>query len=134
MELRIFTPRQKQYTVKADSITLPGGLGELTILPGHTSLMSTLDVGVLKYADGKESGSVAVNRGFVEVDRETVTVLTETCESAKEIDTTRARDALQRAEKRLVEATHDGGINVDRAQYAMKRALARLGAVETARG
>lgn len=126
MELRIFTPRQKQVTVTADTITLPGGLGELTILPGHTSLMSTLEVGILRYSDKSGSGSMAVNRGFVEVDNDILTVLTETCEESGDIDVARAKNALSRAEERLDRAVDDSGVSVDRAQYAIRRALARL--------
>jgi F-type H+-transporting ATPase subunit epsilon len=51
-------------------------------------------------------------------------VLAETAERAEEIDVQRAKDALARAEKRLV--SNDPNIDWDRANIALQRALIRI--------
>lgn len=90
--------------IQARSITVPGELGEMTILPGHAHLVSTLETGVVKYQDatGKVSAA-ALSSGFVEVGDDRVRVLADTLEMGHEIDLERARRAQSRAEDRLKE-------------------------------
>ncbi len=126
MHLTIVTPRKEVLSRDVDSVTLPGALGEMTLLPGHASLMSVLDVGVARWVAGGENHELALNRGFAEVLKDNVRVLVETCEGCGEIDVDRARKALARAQGRLAGASRDPSIDVARAEYAMKRALARL--------
>ncbi len=128
MHLRVVTPKCEKINVEVDSVVLPGALGEICILPGHTALISTLEVGVLQYS-GQESGKLAVNRGFLEVMDDTVTVLTETAEGPQEIDLRRASEAQHRAEARLGALGNDPNLDVARAEYALRRAIARLSLV-----
>ena len=55
-----------------------------------------------------------------------VTVLAEIAEWPEEIDVNRAKEAKTRAERRL--SSNDPHIDVVRAEAALKRSLARLGA------
>ncbi len=126
MELKIVTPDGEKCSAQVDSVNLPGELGELGILPGHTALMSTLVVGKLRYTGADGEVVMAVNRGFVEVLDDVVTVLTETCEKGDEVDEDRAKEALDRARKRLHEAHASTNVDVARAEYALQRALSRL--------
>lgn len=153
MHLKVVTPTSEKLSVDVASVTIPGGMGEVTILPGHTSLMSTLEVGVLSWVEawegasvnvhgasppsgvgsrqalgGKGSRQMAVNRGFFEVLDDEVTVLTETAEMGNEVDVQRARESLKRANERLERSWKDPSIDVARAEYAARRALARLAA------
>jgi F-type H+-transporting ATPase subunit epsilon len=126
MLLKVVSPKKEELSLPVASVALPGGLGEVTILPGHTALMSTLQVGILRYGAKDGEGGLAVNRGFFEVFEDNVTVLTETCEKREEIDVGRATASLNRAQDRLAKASSDSSIDVARAEYAMRRALARL--------
>jgi len=126
MHLTVVTPRKEVLSREVDAVTLPGVLGEMTVLPGHASLMSALDVGVTRWIAGGESHDMALNRGFVEVLNDRIRVLTETCEECDEIDVERARQAAARARERLATASRDSDIDVVRAEYALKRAMVRL--------
>lgn len=126
MKLIVVTPEAQKVTCEVDGVTLPGGKGEVGILPGHLPLMSTLDVGILSYATGSTEHQLAVNRGFFEVLGDEVRVLTETCETPEDVDRGRAETALKRAQDRLDAATRDSDVNVDRAMGAIQRASARL--------
>lgn len=91
--------------------------GELGILPGHTPLLAALEPGWIvriEPTDGEEM-RVAVHGGFLSVGKDGVSVLAEMAEMAQDIDTARARAALDRA---------DGDPDGDAA--ARDRALARL--------
>jgi F-type H+-transporting ATPase subunit epsilon len=126
VKLTVVTPEAMKLEQIVNSVTLPGGQGELGILPGHIALLSTLDVGILAYEDGGKVARLAVNRGFFEVNNDEVRVLTETCETPDDISSERAEDALKRAEARLAEAARSSEVDVDRASGALKRATARL--------
>ena len=126
MRLKIVTPERLELDQEVSAVTLPGGLGEMTVLPGHTAFMSTLDVGVLTFMAAGDSQCLASNRGFVEVLKDEITVLTETCESGGEIDVARAEAARDRAQRRLEQVAQQDDIDFSRAEYALKRAIARL--------
>ena len=126
MKLVVVTPEAEKITKDIDSVTLPGGKGEVGILPGHLPLMSTLDVGILSFQSSGSEETLAVNRGFFEVIDDEVRVLTETCETPEEVDNGRAEDALKRAKDRMDAAARDSDIDVARAMSAVKRATARL--------
>ena len=73
--------------------------GELGVLPGHAPLLGQLaDGGVVRILiEGADEVLVAVHGGFLSVTDEGVTVLAEVAELASDIDTGRARTALERA-------------------------------------
>jgi len=126
VKLVIVTPEAQKVTCEVDEVTLPGGMGEVGILPGHLPLMSTLDVGILSYATGNTEHQLAVNLGFFEVLGDEVRVLTETCETPEDVDRGRAEAALKRAKERLDATARDTDVDVDRAMGALQRATARL--------
>lgn len=125
MKLQVVTPLELEVDLDVDAVTLPGTLGEMTILPGHTALVSSLDVGVVAFEVKGKPTLIAISRGYVEVLEDQVTVLSETCEESDEIDVERAQEARDRAQDRLKQAS-DAEIDVVRAEYALRRALARL--------
>lgn len=74
--------------------------GELGILPGHTPLLGALEPGFAVRIDPEDGESirVAVHGGFLSVRKDGVSVLAEQAELAEDIDVSRARQALDRAE------------------------------------
>lgn len=92
--------------------------GELGILPGHTPLLGALEPGWIVRIDRADEDElrVAVHGGFLSVRKDGVSVLAEMAEPAEDIDTARARAALDRADP---ESGPDG-------VAARHRALARL--------
>lgn len=111
--------------VEATSVSLPGSLGILTVLPGHAPLLSSLEIGVVTtvYTNG-ERHYFAINGGVIRVLDDQVLILTETLEMDREIDIERARDAGARAEKRLHGTL--AGTDKKRAKAALARASARI--------
>ncbi len=101
IKLELVTPYKQVLSEDVDEVTAPGTIGEFGVLPGHTSLLTTLKVGELVYKQGNQVFHVAVNWGYVEVEDDTMTVLVETAEPADEIDLERAKAAIGRAEEAL---------------------------------
>lgn len=99
--------------------------GDVGILPGHAPLLSVLIDGVVdvQTADG-ETWVAAVDAGFLSVANNRVSILSERAEMSHEIDLEKARQDLERA--------HAARENDDEAAEAVRRAEARVRAVEKA--
>ncbi len=104
-------------------MTLPGALGELGILPGHTALLTTLSIGELAYrSDGREH-VLAVQNGFAEVAADVVTVLADVAELPSEIDLEAARSDKAAAEAAIKTS---GGKALDRQLSLLDAAVTRI--------
>src|SRR5437763_16801193 len=91
--LEIVTPDRSLVHEQVDEVQVPAADGYMGILPGHTPLLATLQVGELTYRIGQQSTHLHVAIGFVEVLPDRVTVLAQVAERAAEIDVARAEDA-----------------------------------------
>lgn len=127
LSLEVVTPDKSVVSDEAQIVVAPGAYGEFGVLPGHTTFLTTLRIGMIRYKD--QAGNeriVFVNGGFAEVMLNTVTVLAESAERRRDIDVERARAALKRAEQRLAEASKREDIDFRRAHAALQRAIARM--------
>ena len=129
--LEIVTPDRAIVREEVDEIQLPGSEGYLGVLPGHTPLLTTLQVGELWYRIGSEKHYLAIAGGFVEILPDRVTALAQVAERAQDIDITRAESAKRRAEERLAKPSPD--LDFERARVAMMKSLIRLQVASRAR-
>jgi F-type H+-transporting ATPase subunit epsilon len=129
--LEIVTPERILVTAQVDELMLPGTEGYFGVLPGHTPLLATLNVGEMWYRIGPEKHFLAIAFGFVEVLPDRVTVLARIAERAEEIDTARAEAAKVRAEERLTEQKTDW--DFERARVALLKSMVRLQVAARAR-
>ena len=125
LAVEIVTPSRILVQAQVDELNVPGDLGYLGILPGHTSLLTNLGQGELMYRKGEQRQYLALFGGYMEVRDDQVTVLADLAESAAEIDRARAESARDRAEQRLRDF-HGHDIDFERARAALMRALIRL--------
>ncbi|MGE3579087.1 MAG: F0F1 ATP synthase subunit epsilon [Vicinamibacterales bacterium] len=126
LTLEIVTPDRALVRESVDEVQVPAADGYMGILPGHTPLLATLQVGQLSYRIGQQTTAMHVAFGFVEVLPDRVTVLAQVAERAEDIDIARAEAAKRRAEERLAMATQGQGIDFERARVAMMKSLIRL--------
>ncbi len=105
LRLEVVTPRRKLLEVDADEVRLPGVLGELGVLLGHTPLLTALGTGALSYLEGAAATRIVVQGGFAEVLPDHVTVLAALAETAAEIDAAAARQERAAAEEALKTAS-----------------------------
>jgi F-type H+-transporting ATPase subunit epsilon len=124
IHLEIVSPEKLLFSGEVDYVTVPGKDGYLGILPGHAPMLSELQIGEIRYKRGQEIGLFSCCEGFVEVLPDKVTVLADLAEKPEDISIERAREAKERAEKRL--RSKDPDIDFERAQQALRRALMRL--------
>ena len=131
LRLEIVSAERSLVNETVDEVQIPGTSGYLGVLPGHTPLLTTLQVGQLWYRQGQERHYLSIAFGFAEIQPDHVTVLAQIAEKADEIDTTRAELAKKRAEERMAHPTVD--IDFERARIAMLKALVRLQVASRAR-
>ena len=74
IKLSIVTPTGSIFNGDVKTVTLPGKEGEFGVLPGHSSLVSTLSVGVIVIEKIDSTEAVAINWGHVKVDEKSVDV------------------------------------------------------------
>ena len=115
LRLEVVTPSHRVLKARADEVRIPGALGELGILPGHTPLLTSLGTGELKWTEGSEEGRLVVQGGFAEVQPDAVTVLASVAETADEIDLEAARAAFDDAQGALKTASADDFAALDAA-------------------
>jgi F-type H+-transporting ATPase subunit epsilon len=131
LQLQIVSADRSLVNERVDEVQVPAADGYLGVLPGHTPLLATLQVGSLWYRQGQETHYLAIAFGFAEVQPDRVTILAQIAEKADEIDAARAEAAKKRAEERLTRAATD--MDFERARIAMLKALIRLQVASRAR-
>ena len=124
LTLELVTPDRAVVRLSVDEVQIPGSEGYLGVLPGHTPLLTTLEVGELWFLQGAEKFYVSVAFGFAEVLPDRVTILAQLAERAEDVDVNRARDAQRRAQERLSKSGVD--TDFERARISMMKALVRL--------
>ncbi|HSE63513.1 MAG TPA: ATP synthase F1 subunit epsilon [Thermoanaerobaculia bacterium] len=123
LKLQVVTPTRTVVATEADSVELPGELGYLGILPGHTPLITVLKTGVLTYRAGADERSVAISAGFAEIANDMVTVLADQAEEPGEVDVSAAERERSKAEEELKTA---GRESLDEVRSRLALAEARL--------
>lgn len=122
--LEIVTPENVFYSGNANRVVLRTITGDICILKNHEPYVAPLGIGKMKVVyDGKERYAV-LSQGYIKVDHNKLTVLTDTAEWADQIDITRAEAAKERAKKRLEEK--QDGVDFIRAEVALKKAIERI--------
>lgn len=122
--LQIISPTRIFFNEDVEMVEMKTSEGEIGVLAGHIPLTAILEPGVLKIRQGTGTKEAALHDGFVEIRKDRVTVLAESCEWPNEIDVERANEAKERAENRIKSGRKD--VDMIRAELALKKALTRL--------
>ncbi|HLX34608.1 MAG TPA: F0F1 ATP synthase subunit epsilon [Candidatus Limnocylindrales bacterium] len=129
LRLEIVTPERLAYSDDVDEVVVPGGDGELGVLPHHAPLISTLGVGELRIKKGGTEESFAIAGGFLQVRPDKVVVMAEEADMASDIDLEKAQEARREAERALETGYHEGA-DLSLARAALQQALLRIRVAE----
>ena len=127
-ELIVNTPEREFYRGSVTMVELVTTEGEIGVYAKHIPLTAVIAPGVLKIHADRHIKNAAIHGGIVEILKDKVTVLAEVAEWPEEIDVNRANEARIRAERRI--KGNESNVDMVRAEAALKRSLARLGAVD----
>jgi F-type H+-transporting ATPase subunit epsilon len=123
-ELELVTPERQLIKEQVEEAQIPGKDGYLGVLPGHAALLTELGTGYMYYVAGGRRRYVSIHGGFAEVLPDRVRLLANASERAEEIDVERARRALERAQREMVDSSL--GVDPAVALSAAARAQARI--------
>ena len=125
LTLRVLAPDQSVFDDTADEIILPSTTGLLGVLPGHISMVTAIEFGVLRVLKNGNWDSIALTGGFAEVESNEVTVLVNKAEMGKNIDSAKAEAELEQAKNQLSQ-TQDQETSPEKikAQEALNKAKA----------
>lgn len=132
LQLEIVTPERAVFKGVATEVVLPGGAGEIGVLPGHLPLLTSIAMGDLMVHGDKGTRHFFIEGGYAEILPHRVSVLAEYCDGADEIDIAEAREAVKIAEDAwagIEEKARSEEVEADvrqRHQDALERARRRL--------
>ena len=121
-QLEIVTPTKLLDEGQVEYVHCPGLDGSFGVMASHREAIIALGVGEIKVTQNGKDHFLATSGGFAEITREKVELLLETYERTEGIDTSRAENALQRAEERIKAK----GMDTIRNKAALERAVNRL--------
>jgi F-type H+-transporting ATPase subunit epsilon len=98
MRLAVMTPERTLVDEEITEVYAPGVVGELGVLPDHTTFLGALDSGEIRYRTTRGAGVIVMSAGVVEVVDNRVTILADDAVPSSEIDLEAARKDLAAAE------------------------------------
>ena len=101
ISLKVLAPNQNVFEGEAEEVILPSTTGQLGVLPGHISLVTAIDIGVLRLRSNSKWVSIALMGGFAEIESDEVTVLVNSAEIGSQINSQEAEEALNKAKLEL---------------------------------
>jgi F-type H+-transporting ATPase subunit epsilon len=119
----VVSAEESIFSGEAKFVALPGEAGELGIYPRHTPLITRIKPGAVRIekADGTEE-FVFVAGGVLEVQPNSVTVLSDTAIRGKDLDEAKAMTAKAAAEDALKNARSDIDIAMAQSELAVMAA------------
>ena len=112
IQLSIVTPSGEIYSDNIKSVVLPGKDGEFGVIANHSSLVSSLTVGVIEITKTDATiEAIAINWGHVKVNEKSVDVLVDGAVSLSGSDSSIIAQNIEDA-KKLVSSVEDSNISM----------------------
>jgi F-type H+-transporting ATPase subunit epsilon len=109
LHFELVSPARLLFSGDVASVQIPGTEGEMTILPMHAPVLSTLKPGVVTVTrDGGAVEKMFVRGGFAEVNASGLTVLAETAIPLADLDGAAIAAQIKNAEDDVADAKSDG--------------------------
>ena len=133
LHVDIVSAEQSLYSGTAESVSVPGEMGELGIYPRHTPLLTRLRPGSvrIKLPDETEEELVYVNGGILEIQPFVVTILSDTAIRGADLDEAKVLEAKRAAEDAMKDRS--SAMDYARAQAELAEAMAQLAAIQKLR-
>ena len=122
--LKVITPEKAFLNQPVERMVFLAPDGEMELLPGHAPMISTLEVGTVRFFKDGEWKEFAASEGFLIVDKVETLVMTQTAEWPEEIDINRARRRQEEAEELLRQRRSNQEYHMARAM--LTRAMVRM--------
>ncbi len=105
IQLKITTPSGTKFAEEVDEFTAPSVNGEFGVLPSHRPLLAGLKTGIVSFRKGNEESQVAVGPGFVKVQDDEASIITDRFMAKAEVDPIVSRKDLKESQDSLDKLT-----------------------------
>lgn len=133
VHIDVVSAEESIFSGLTEFAVLPGEMGELGIMPGHTALITRIKPGAvrLKIPQQEQEELIFVAGGILEVQPNLITVLADTAIRGKDLDEAKALEAKKRAEEAMADKKSE--LDYARAQAELAQALAQLSTIQKLR-
>jgi F-type H+-transporting ATPase subunit epsilon len=107
LHFELVSPARLLFSGDVTSVQIPGTEGEMTILPQHAPVLSTLKPGVVVIEKSSGTDKIFVRGGFAEVNASGLTVLAETAIPLADLDSASLAQQIKNAEEDVADAKSD---------------------------
>jgi F-type H+-transporting ATPase subunit epsilon len=133
VHIDVVSAEESIFSGLTEFAVLPGEMGELGIMPGHTALITRIKPGAvrLKIPQQEQEELIFVAGGILEVQPNLITVLADTAIRGKDLDEAKALEAKRLAEEAMADKSAE--MDYARAQAELAQAIAQLAAIQKLR-
>ena len=133
IQLQIITPEKVVFNEVVSQVTIPTTEGEITILPGHIALISSLASGDIVARVNSEDVPMAVSGGFIEVqptdggeNTTSVKILADFAEHVSDLSEDAVAKARARAEELKRMKDNNEVVDFEHYEAELERSLTRV--------
>lgn len=101
LHLQIITPEKTVFDDEVDQVSIPTPKGQITILPEHAALITSVEPGELIYKKHNKESMLAAGIGFAQIGPKNVKILVDLAAEEEEIEEKRIEEAKKEAEEAL---------------------------------
>lgn len=104
VQFDLVSPERLLASVEAKEVLIPGSEGDMTALPDHAPLITTLRPGVLKVSGMDGDREYVVTGGFAEINPESISVLAERAVPREDMTAEEFKSMVDEATDRLAKS------------------------------
>lgn len=104
VQFDLVSPERLLASVDATEVQIPGAEGQLTALPDHSPLITTLRPGIVKVTSAEGTKEYVVTGGFVEIGGESISLLAERAVARNDMTQEQFKDMIDEANAKLSKA------------------------------
>jgi len=101
IHLQIITPEKITFDDEVDQVSLPTTTGQITVLPNHTPLVTSIEAGELIFKKHQKEAYFASGFGFAQIGGKNVKVLVDLAQEEEEIEERKIEEAKRQAEEAI---------------------------------
>ncbi|MEO0750492.1 MAG: F0F1 ATP synthase subunit epsilon [Pseudomonadota bacterium] len=104
VQFDLVSPERLLASTQAKEVQIPGAEGDMTAMPDHAPLITTLRPGLLKVASNDGDAAYVVTGGFAEINATSISVLAERAIPQSEVTQDQFSEMMSEANARLEKA------------------------------
>ncbi|WP_282157064.1 F0F1 ATP synthase subunit epsilon [Shimia thalassica] len=97
MQFDLVSPERSLASLEVTSVQIPGADGDMTAMPGHAAVLTSLRPGVVKVQSADGEKDFVVTRGFAEISADSISVIAEHAHVGTEVTKADLVDVLTAA-------------------------------------